>query len=179
MAETLPNFAEPRWFACHTKPRCEKKFAAVLAAEGFPHYLPLVPSVRRYRDQTKRFTKPLFPGYVFAEIPPETEEPGLPAGSAGPRHLGRGSGPASPPARGCEDGRGLRPGIEPASAAQKGHAGEGRRRAAPRASKAWSTIPPIPRGSSSRSTCCSRACSCACRWSICRSCRSQGITHSA
>jgi len=71
MAETLPNFDAPRWFACHTKPRCEKKFAALLAAERFPHYLALVPSVRRYRDQTKKFTKPLFPGYVFAEIPPE------------------------------------------------------------------------------------------------------------
>jgi transcriptional antiterminator RfaH len=71
MAETLPNFSTPRWFACHTKPRCEKKFAALLGAEHFAHYLPLVPSVRRYRTQTKRFTKPLFPGYVFAEIPPE------------------------------------------------------------------------------------------------------------
>jgi transcription antitermination factor NusG len=73
MAETLPNFAEPRWFACHTKPRCEKKFASLLAVEKFSHYLPLVPSVRRYRGQTKRFTKPLFPGYVFTEIPPETK----------------------------------------------------------------------------------------------------------
>jgi transcription antitermination factor NusG len=73
MAETLPNFAEPRWFACHTKPRCEKKFSALLAAEKFTHYLPLVPSVRHYRDQTKRFTKPLFPGYVFTEIPPESK----------------------------------------------------------------------------------------------------------
>ncbi len=74
MAETLPNFAAPRWFACHTKPRCEKKFAALLAAERFSHYLPLVLSVRRYRAQTKKFTKPLFPGYVFAEIPPEKKE---------------------------------------------------------------------------------------------------------
>lgn len=73
MAETLPSFAEPRWFACHTKPRCEKKFSALLTVEKFAHYLPLVPSVRRYRDQTKRFTKPLFPGYVFTEIPPETK----------------------------------------------------------------------------------------------------------
>ena len=73
MAETLPDFAESRWFACHTKPRCEKKFAALLTAERFAHYLPLVGSVRRYRDRTKRFTKPLFPGYVFAEIPPETK----------------------------------------------------------------------------------------------------------
>ena len=74
MAETLPNFAAPRWFACHTKPRCEKKFAALLAAERFAHYLPLVLSVRRYREQTKKFTKPLFPSYVFAEIPPEKKD---------------------------------------------------------------------------------------------------------
>jgi transcription antitermination factor NusG len=73
MAETLPNFAEPRWFACHTKPRCEKKFSALLGVEKFTHYLPLVPSVRRYHGQTKRFTKPLFPSYVFAEISPETK----------------------------------------------------------------------------------------------------------
>jgi transcription antitermination factor NusG len=58
------------WLVCHTRPRCEKKFAALLAAERFEHYLALVPSVRRYRGQTKRFTKPLFPGYVFACVPP-------------------------------------------------------------------------------------------------------------
>ena len=73
MGQHLPEFDGPQWFACHTKPRCEKKFAALLTAERLAHYLPLVPSVRRYRDRTKRFTKPLFPGYVFAEIPPETK----------------------------------------------------------------------------------------------------------
>jgi transcriptional antiterminator RfaH len=59
------------WLVCHTKPRCEKKFAALLAAEQLGHYLPLVTSVRRYLNQTKRFTKPLFPGYVFAQVPVE------------------------------------------------------------------------------------------------------------
>lgn len=59
------------WWVCHTRPRCEKKLAALLAAERFEHYLPLVASVRRYGRQTKRFTKPLFPGYVFACVPPE------------------------------------------------------------------------------------------------------------
>jgi len=53
------------WLVCHTRPRCEKKFAALMTAERFTHYLPLVTSVRQYRHQTKRFTKPLFPGYVF------------------------------------------------------------------------------------------------------------------
>jgi len=59
------------WLVCHTKPRCEKKFAALMLAEKFEHYLALIASVRRYAQQTKRFTKPLFPGYVFAHVPAE------------------------------------------------------------------------------------------------------------
>ncbi|MEI6862263.1 MAG: transcription termination/antitermination NusG family protein [Verrucomicrobiota bacterium] len=61
---------EPQWHVCHTRPRCEKKFAALLAAEKFEHYLPLIASVRRYGAQIKKFTKPLFPGYVFARVEP-------------------------------------------------------------------------------------------------------------
>jgi transcriptional antiterminator RfaH len=63
-----PQPGDLRWFVCHCKPRCEKKFAALLAAEKFEHYLPLIESVKRYGTQTKRFTKPLFPGYVFAQL---------------------------------------------------------------------------------------------------------------
>jgi transcription antitermination factor NusG len=55
------------WLVCHTKPRCEKKFAALMAAEKFEHYLAL----SRYAQQTKKFMKPLFPGYVFARVPIE------------------------------------------------------------------------------------------------------------
>jgi len=64
---------ENYWLVCHTKPRCEKKFAALMAAEKFEHYLPLVQSVRRYAQQTKTFTKPLFTGYVFACVPAENK----------------------------------------------------------------------------------------------------------
>jgi hypothetical protein len=67
----LPAPADLLWLVCHTRPRCEKKFAALMKAEGFEHYLALVQSVRHYRQQTKRFTKPLFPGYVFASVPAE------------------------------------------------------------------------------------------------------------
>ncbi len=59
---------EPSWLVAHTKPRCEKKFSRLLQAECFEHELPLVTSIRRYRTQTKRFTKPLFPGYVFVRL---------------------------------------------------------------------------------------------------------------
>ena len=62
---------ESYWLVCHTKPRCEKKFAALMRAEKLEHYLPLVDSVRKYGQQTKKFTKPLFPGYVFAQVPIE------------------------------------------------------------------------------------------------------------
>ena len=74
MGQHLPDFAEPRWFVCHTKPRCEKKFAALLAVEEFAHYLPLIQSVRRYGPQKKTFTKPLFPGYVFARLEPARKD---------------------------------------------------------------------------------------------------------
>ena len=59
------------WLVCHTKPRCEKKFADLVEREGFAHYLPLVQSVRSYGGQKKKFTKPLFAGYVFTRIEPE------------------------------------------------------------------------------------------------------------
>lgn len=66
-----PLPANAMWLVCHTKPRCEKKFAALMAAERFEHYLPLVESVKRYDGRIKRFSKPLFPGYVFACVDPE------------------------------------------------------------------------------------------------------------
>ena len=74
MGQHLPDFAEPRWFVCHTKPRCEKKFSALLTVESFAHYLPLIQSVRRYGTQKKTFTKPLFPSYVFARLEPTRKD---------------------------------------------------------------------------------------------------------
>lgn len=74
MGQHLPDFAEPRWFVCHTKPRCEKKFSTLLTVEQFAHYLPLIQSVRRYGSQKKTFTKPLFPGYVFARLEPTRKD---------------------------------------------------------------------------------------------------------
>jgi len=71
MGQHLPDFTGTRWFVCHAKPRTEKKFAALLARERLEHYLALVESVRRYGPRTKVFSKPLFPGYVFARIQPE------------------------------------------------------------------------------------------------------------
>lgn len=61
------------WWVCHAKPRCEKKFAALLSAERMAHYLPTVTHVRRYGNRERTSTLPLFPGYVFARVPEETK----------------------------------------------------------------------------------------------------------
>ncbi|GAB1488048.1 hypothetical protein MASR2M8_04910 [Opitutaceae bacterium] len=74
MTDPLPPFSRAdgeQWHVGHTRPRCEKKFAELLRAERMEHYLPLITSVRKYGRQTKRFTKPLFAGYVFVRIPTE------------------------------------------------------------------------------------------------------------
>lgn len=70
--ETFPAFAAAdgeSWLVCHTKPRCEKKFAALMTAERMAHYLPTVPHVRHYGPRTRTSELPLFPGYVFARVP--------------------------------------------------------------------------------------------------------------
>ncbi len=74
MGQHLPDFAAPHWFVCHTKPRCEKKFDALMGQEKFARYLPLIQSVRRYGTREKTFTKPLFPGYVFVQLEPERKD---------------------------------------------------------------------------------------------------------
>ncbi len=74
MGQHLPDFATPRWFVCHTRPRCEKKFADLLAREAFEHYLPLIRSERHYGGRPKVFTKPLFAGYVFTRLEPARKD---------------------------------------------------------------------------------------------------------
>ena len=63
------NEAEQRWFAAHTKPRCEKKLQAWCQQEGLDCRLPTYASVRQYRGKEVTFHKPLFPGYLFIGCP--------------------------------------------------------------------------------------------------------------
>lgn len=76
-----PSFEEPPpdqpgWAVCHTKPRCEKRLAQAFSCCQFEHYLPLLVSLRNYGRRTKRFDKPLFPGYVFGRLPNDRSLPG-------------------------------------------------------------------------------------------------------
>jgi transcription termination/antitermination protein NusG len=59
---------EPRWYACHTRARHEKKVDALMRERGIECYLPLMPVVRQWKDRRKLVLWPLFPGYVFARF---------------------------------------------------------------------------------------------------------------
>lgn len=61
------------WTAAHTKPRCEKKVAQQCKNLSIEHYLPLRKRVKRYQRRTVTTYLPMFPGYVFVQVP-EGEE---------------------------------------------------------------------------------------------------------
>jgi len=61
-------YTSPRWYACRTRARAEKRVTQLLSAAGFEVYLPLVERKRRWADRWKRVGFPLFPGYVFARF---------------------------------------------------------------------------------------------------------------
>ncbi len=57
-----------KWEVIHTKPKREKKLALYMKENGIHYFLPLNNSVRNYKYRKVTFTKPLFPGYIFANI---------------------------------------------------------------------------------------------------------------
>src|SRR5579863_5900628 len=60
---------EPLWYAAHTLPRREKKLLQFCEREKLDACLPCYESAHKYRGKTVVFRKPLFPGYVFLQIP--------------------------------------------------------------------------------------------------------------
>jgi transcriptional antiterminator RfaH len=75
MAETLrpPNSCAdveewPRWYACYTRARHEKRAYAALLDRGIEAYLPLAPRVSQWKDRKKLVEWPLFPSYVFCRL---------------------------------------------------------------------------------------------------------------
>jgi transcription antitermination factor NusG len=57
------------WYVAHTRPRCEKKLLQYCGRENVEASLPCYKSAHKYRRKTVVFKKPLFPGYVFLQIP--------------------------------------------------------------------------------------------------------------
>lgn len=59
------------WYVIYTRPRWEKKIAAILDQKGIENYCPLNKVERRWSDRKKTIMEPLFKGYIFIKI----EEP--------------------------------------------------------------------------------------------------------
>lgn len=59
---------ESKWYAVYTKPRWEKKTAALLLQKGLESYCPLNRVVKQWSDRKKKVEEPLFTSYVFVHI---------------------------------------------------------------------------------------------------------------
>jgi transcriptional antiterminator RfaH len=60
------------WYVLHLRPRSEKKVAEVCQAYGMEHYLPLREETKIYQRRKVTVRKPLFSGYLFAAVTPDT-----------------------------------------------------------------------------------------------------------
>ncbi len=64
--------AAKRWFVVRTHPNGEFKALANIVRQGFDAYLPRYLKRRRHARKTDSVQKPLFPGYVFVGMDPDT-----------------------------------------------------------------------------------------------------------
>lgn len=56
------------WYAVYTRPRWEKKVAALLEKAEIEHYCPLNKKLSQWADRKKTILEPLFKGYVFVQV---------------------------------------------------------------------------------------------------------------
>jgi len=56
------------WYAVYTKPRWEKKVAALLLESGIENYCPINKVTRQWSDRKKIVLEPVFKGYVFVRV---------------------------------------------------------------------------------------------------------------
>ena len=60
--------SEKKWYALYTKPRWEKKVAALLEEKHIENYLPLMKTLKLWSDRKKWVQEPLFRSYIFVHI---------------------------------------------------------------------------------------------------------------
>ncbi len=59
----------PKWYAVSVKSRHEFVAADELTRKGIETYLPAIKKVRQWKDRKKLIEFPLFPGYIFVQVP--------------------------------------------------------------------------------------------------------------
>jgi transcription antitermination factor NusG len=60
---------ELQWYVVHVRSRHEFSVAERLVKSGIEAFLPIVERLRRWKDRKKLLAFPLFPGYLFVNIP--------------------------------------------------------------------------------------------------------------
>lgn len=58
-----------QWFAVHTHSHCESRVSSYLEAKGMANYLPAREEVHQWKDRKRKVSVPLFPGYLFIQMP--------------------------------------------------------------------------------------------------------------
>jgi transcription antitermination factor NusG len=56
------------WYVLYTKPRNEKKTAALLTAKNVMVYCPTQISIKQWSDRKKKVEEPLFKSYIFVKL---------------------------------------------------------------------------------------------------------------
>ena len=64
----MPALNNLQWYALWTRSRHEKHVRDQLSGQGIEPLLPLVRSLRQWKDRKKEVHFPLFPGYCFARF---------------------------------------------------------------------------------------------------------------
>lgn len=62
------------WFVLYTKPRSEKKTAALLAAKNVMVYCPTQVNIKQWSDRKKKVEEPIFRSYIFVNLKDYKEE---------------------------------------------------------------------------------------------------------
>jgi transcriptional antiterminator RfaH len=56
------------WYAVYTRPHHEKEVYKRMQEQAFPAYLPLLTTLRQWKDRKKKVSMPLFSCYLFVHI---------------------------------------------------------------------------------------------------------------
>jgi transcription antitermination factor NusG len=62
-----------RWFVIYTRSRAEKVVEKQLNCSGIDTFLPQIYKASRRKDRIAKYLAPLFPSYLFANLPPTGE----------------------------------------------------------------------------------------------------------
>jgi transcription antitermination factor NusG len=62
------------WYVAYTKPRNEKKVAALLQQRGIEVYCPVQEEIRQWSDRKKKVSEPVFRSYIFVQLADYTQD---------------------------------------------------------------------------------------------------------